>query len=80
VDRLNQFLSDNLHNYALCLVLVLECACVVAVLIFPNETRLSMAKDVGGLVAMIMGVIGGVHGWKAVAGMNGGAKPPVPPQ
>lgn len=78
IERVNHILSNNLHNYALCLVLVLEAACVIIVLLFPNDIRLQMAKDVGGLVAMVMGIVGGVHGWKAVKGATDAPKDPQP--
>lgn len=67
MEKINTLLSNNLHNYAEMLLLLLESVCVISVLLFPNETRLAMAKDVGGLVAMVMGIVGGVHGWKAVS-------------
>ena len=81
MDRLNKYLSSDLHNYSIVALLLLYAATVVAVLIYPQDTRLSMAKDVGTALLGVFGIVAGAHSSKAIAttwkgGANGAADPP----
>lgn len=67
MDRLNAYLSADLHNYTICALLALYAATVIAVLIFPQETRLAMAKDVGTALLGVFGIVAGAHASKAIA-------------
>jgi hypothetical protein len=76
LDRLAAMLGKRLHNYTIATLLLLEAVCVIVVLVFPQDTRLAMAKDVGTTLLGALGIVGGVHGMKAIKGVDGDSPPP----
>jgi hypothetical protein len=70
MDRLNRYLSADLHNYTVCALLLLYAATVLAVLLWPQDTRLAMAKDVGTALMGVIGIVAGAHSSKVIAGIH----------
>jgi hypothetical protein len=75
LDYVGGLMSKNLHNYSVASLLVLEWVVVMAVLVFPDSTRLEIAKDVGVVLLGALGIVGGVHGMKAIKGVESGSRP-----
>lgn len=73
IDKVNGYLSSDLHNYCVICLLLLEATAVMVVLVYPDPIRLAMAKDVGTVLLGDITIVAGAHTTKAV--MN---KPDAP--
>ena len=71
LDASNKLLSENTHNYILVLVAWTWAGAVGIVLLWPEPSRLAIAKDCGTTLIGILGVVGGVHAAKSIKGVEG---------
>lgn len=68
LEVLKSWMSEQTHNVVTIYLVNLYGAAVFAVLLWPQETRLNMAKDVGTALMGVFTASGVVHGAKAIMG------------
>jgi hypothetical protein len=76
MERVHGAMSSQMHNYGVLVTLGIWAVAVVSTLLWPQQTRLEMAKDVGIVVLGWMGIVATGHVTKAINGVEGGSRRP----